>query len=72
MRTRAGRKQWYQIVQVLIKYEVTEIRKIEKNILHFWTTRCTEHNPSNSEEPWLTFVTGQYAFLVMWENVDFK
>jgi len=30
MQTRAGRKQWYQIVQALIKYEVTEMRKIEK------------------------------------------
>jgi len=30
MQTRAGRKQKYQIFQVLIKYEVTEMRKIEK------------------------------------------
>jgi hypothetical protein len=58
MRTRAGRKQRYQIDQVLIKYTVTEKKKIKKNIV-FWTIRCTEHNASKSEELWLTFVTGQ-------------
>jgi hypothetical protein len=62
MRTRAGRNQKYHIVPVLINYAVMEMREIE-NILHLWTTRCTEHNPLNSVELWLTFVNGQYAYL---------
>jgi hypothetical protein len=63
MRTREERNQMYHIVSVLINYAVMEMREIE-NILHLCITRCTEHNPLKSEELWLTFVTGQHAYLL--------